>query len=144
MIVGLVTSILPGLEEKDEAIQKKIIEILGKLQICVGERFLIGALWIAILRTPKVRVMAIQYLMRIGKKRHLPSKEGLDSSEQDTTVTPPISTDTTVPDASQNGVLTTSTLIKNRDSGSVEVQMSDGAKRFAEVCVSIPRPDCKL
>ena len=69
MIVGLVTSILPGLEEKDETIQKKIVELLGKLQICVGERFLVGALWIAILRTPKVRATAIQYLMRIGKKK---------------------------------------------------------------------------
>ena len=69
MIVGLVTSILPGLEEKDESIQKRIVDILGKLQVCVGERFLVGALWIAILRTPKVRATAIQYLMRLGKKK---------------------------------------------------------------------------
>lgn len=69
MIVGLVTSILPGLEEKDELIQKKIVEILGRLQTCIGEKFLIGAIWITILRTPKVRAMAIQYLMKLAKKK---------------------------------------------------------------------------
>jgi hypothetical protein len=69
MIVGLVTSILPGLEEKDELIQKKIYDIFSRLQSCIGERFLTGAVWIAILRTPKVRMTAIQYLMKIAKKK---------------------------------------------------------------------------
>lgn len=69
MIVGLVTSILPGLEEKDELIQKKIYDIFARLQSCIGERFLTGAVWIAILRTPKVRTTAIQYLMKIAKKK---------------------------------------------------------------------------
>ena len=82
MIVGLVTSILPGLEEKDENIQKKIMDIMAKLQVCVGEKFLTGALWIAILRTPKVRATAIHYLIKIGKKK-IAAKEQIESSTVD-------------------------------------------------------------
>lgn len=140
MIVGLVTSILPGLEEKDEGIQKKIVEILGKLQNCVGERFLVGALWIAILRTPKVRAMAIQYLTRLGKKKHLPSKEGNEAVPEIEAQTQAPTTNTSSNDTSISGGEVTMKdglpVPKNRDSNPMDFERK-------ETGINIPRPDCR-
>jgi hypothetical protein len=50
MLTGLVTSLLPGFEEQDENLQKSISKLFDGLKQSVGQRFLIGSVWIAMLK----------------------------------------------------------------------------------------------
>jgi hypothetical protein len=149
MIVGLVTSILPGLEEKDEVIQRKIFDILNKLQLCVGEKFLIGAIWIAILRTPKVRATAIQYLMKVGKKKsaNKENEPGMisegDASTLNLTSTSELGapSNNIVPERSNSDVGNRSDPPK-KDLTKDGSSFSDSQVRLTGIYV--PRPDCKI
>lgn len=146
MIVGLVTSILPGLEEKDEVIQKKIFDILNKLQSCVGEKFLIGAVWIAILRTPKVRTTAIQYLMKVGKKK-LATREIENGSMLETEVSTPLQTSIIESGSLQPSLQ--SELFGSDFSGKGESTKKNGTKELSLIDsqikltgIYVPRHDC--
>ena len=44
-IPGLIVSILPGLEERDAELEKKVLYTLDKAGECVGRKYLIGAIW---------------------------------------------------------------------------------------------------
>jgi len=44
-IPGLVMSLLPGLDEQNEELQKSVHEALRKAGECVGTKYLIGAVW---------------------------------------------------------------------------------------------------
>jgi hypothetical protein len=148
MIVGLVTSILPGLEEKDEGIQKKIFDILNRLQSCIGEKFLIGAIWIAILRTPKVRAMAIQYLMKVGKKK-ITNRE-LDAASLAESDTSGFNQTTTSDLGTSNGMATaersgSEVLFKSeppkKENTKDSSSFSDSHVKLTGIYV--PRPDCR-
>lgn len=88
MIVGLVTSILPGLEEQDEMLQKRIFKIFKEMRKCVGEKFFVSSIWIAMLRTPKVRPPAIKLLMKEAKNK-TPKPMSLDSTQESMTKSEP-------------------------------------------------------
>jgi len=45
-VTGLVNSILPGLDEQLEDLQKKVTEILDKMCELVGKKYLVGAVWL--------------------------------------------------------------------------------------------------
>lgn len=42
---GLVISILPGLEEQNELLQKRVFSILDNAGEAVGRKYLLGAIW---------------------------------------------------------------------------------------------------
>jgi len=42
---GLVISILPGLDEQNEQLQKRVYSILDKAGEAVGRKYLLGAIW---------------------------------------------------------------------------------------------------
>ena len=64
MISGLVSSILPGLDDQLESIQKMVYQTLDLLQKSVGRRYLIGSIWMAILRIPRCRSAGVKYLSK--------------------------------------------------------------------------------
>ena len=45
---GLVMSILPGLDEQNEALQKSVLEALRVAGECVGTKYLLGAIWMVL------------------------------------------------------------------------------------------------
>ena len=47
-IPGLVMSLLPGLDEQNEELQKSVLEALKKAEECVGPKYLLGAVWMVI------------------------------------------------------------------------------------------------
>lgn len=63
-IVGMTVSIIPGLSENSEEMQKRVYAVLDGLAAEVGRRFLYSAVWMAILRVPKVRLPCFKYLAR--------------------------------------------------------------------------------
>lgn len=68
MLTGLITALLPGFEEQDEVIQRKVSQMFDEIKNNVGTRFFIGSIWLSILRNPKVRQPGIKYLTKIHKK----------------------------------------------------------------------------
>lgn len=171
MLVGLVTSILPGLEEKDEAIQKKIFEILSRLQQCTGEKFLIGAIWIAILRTPKVRAMAIQFLTRHAKKKA--SSTTTSATVSTAAYTAPVTAEFTIATtpgmvtehgtptepsnvsallakgdmstgAQGNGLTSWQVLSQNITGAQASTQTSQMSSRLEKSMITVSRPDCRF
>lgn len=69
MLPGLITSLLPGLDEQDESLQKMVIRTFQGLTSSVGQKFFIGHIWLSILKNPKVRGAGIKYLSREMKAR---------------------------------------------------------------------------
>lgn len=61
---GLVISILPGLEEQNELLQKRVFSIMDNAGEAVGKKYLLGAVWMAVLRSSKVRNAGIKYLSK--------------------------------------------------------------------------------
>jgi len=49
----LVVSILPGVDEQNEALQKNVYETLDLLSDTVGKRFFIGAVWMVTFKMQK-------------------------------------------------------------------------------------------
>lgn len=44
-IPGLIISLLPGLNEQNEELQKSVYEAFKKAEECVGTKYLLGAVW---------------------------------------------------------------------------------------------------
>ncbi|CAK55597.1 unnamed protein product (macronuclear) [Paramecium tetraurelia] len=62
MLPGLVASILPGLDDQQEANQKNCMSVLDELSQSAGRKFLIGSVWMSMLRSSKCRSSSIKYL----------------------------------------------------------------------------------
>ena len=82
MLPGLVTSLLPGLEEQDESLQRKVLKVLDGIKQSVGQSFIIGAVWIAVLKTPKVRMAALKYLNKELKKSAQLQENGMEAHQK--------------------------------------------------------------
>lgn len=80
LLQGLVTSILPGLDEQDENLQKMVMRFLNNIKAAVGQKFLVDCVWLAILKSPKVRISGIKYLNKEMKNR-VALEAGENSSE---------------------------------------------------------------
>lgn len=59
---GFLVSILPGLDEQNEALIKTLKEIFERVRSKVGESHFFGVLWTVILRTHRIRLAGIKYL----------------------------------------------------------------------------------
>lgn len=53
-----------GLEEQNESLQKRVFLIFDRACEKIGRKFVIGCIWMAILRTGKVRAAGLKYLMK--------------------------------------------------------------------------------
>lgn len=73
----MLNSILPGMDETNEDLKNLYIRTLDELKSTTGEKHFYAAIWMSILRVPKVRNAAFKYLNR--KKRHKKT-EDFDSS----------------------------------------------------------------
>ena len=62
---GFLVSILPGLDDQNEQIHKLIKEIFGKTRQKVGETNFFGVFWAVILRTTRVRLSGLKYLVEV-------------------------------------------------------------------------------
>lgn len=60
---GFLVSILPGLEDQNEQIHKLIKEIFLKARQKVGETNFFGVFWAVVLRTTRVRLSGLKYLV---------------------------------------------------------------------------------
>ena len=61
---GLIIAILPSLEDSNEDLQKRVFGTLDKAMSCVGKKFFMGSIWMALLRCPKARLGGLKYLSR--------------------------------------------------------------------------------
>ena len=55
-------SILPGLDDQSENINRLVWKILDKLQGIAGEKYLIGSVWQAILKSDRAKNSGLKYL----------------------------------------------------------------------------------
>ena len=60
---GFLVSILPGLDDQNEQTHKLIKEIFAKARQKVGETNFFGIYWAVILRTTRVRLSGLKYLV---------------------------------------------------------------------------------
>ncbi len=69
LLSGLLTSLLPGLEEQDEQLQTKIMELLREINEIVGDKFFISNIWFIMLKNSKNRLSAFKVLnQKFGSK----------------------------------------------------------------------------
>eukprot|EP00357_Protocruzia_adherens_P015861 CAMPEP_0114978266 /NCGR_PEP_ID=MMETSP0216-20121206/3710_1 /TAXON_ID=223996 /ORGANISM="Protocruzia adherens, Strain Boccale" /LENGTH=1788 /DNA_ID=CAMNT_0002339441 /DNA_START=180 /DNA_END=5546 /DNA_ORIENTATION=- len=61
-ISAFVICIIPGLDDRDENITVRVKKILDQTCDVIGTKAVMGAVWMALLRTPKVRQPALIYL----------------------------------------------------------------------------------
>ncbi|EGR29100.1 n-terminal domain protein [Ichthyophthirius multifiliis] len=66
---GLIVSILPGMIENSEPLQRKTQQIFEQLQEIIGKKYVYGILWMSILRIPSVRIAAYTCLTKLFKKQ---------------------------------------------------------------------------
>jgi len=52
------------LEDSNEVLQKKVLDILDEAKKCVGKKFFFGSVWMALLRCPKARLGGLKYLSK--------------------------------------------------------------------------------
>ncbi|KAL4472004.1 hypothetical protein ABPG72_018506 [Tetrahymena utriculariae] len=64
---GLIACVLPGLEDNDESVQRKTIRLLDTIQEGVGQKYFFAALWMNILRIPRIRIGGFKYLNKKTK-----------------------------------------------------------------------------
>ena len=62
---GMLASILPGLEEQNETMQKSIKEIFFKSREKCGDTYFFGTLWSIIFRNKKLRIDCMKYISEI-------------------------------------------------------------------------------
>lgn len=55
-------SILPGLDDQSENINRLVWKIIDKLQGIAGEKYLIGSVWQAILKSDRAKNSGLKYL----------------------------------------------------------------------------------
>ena len=69
LLTGLFSSLLSGMEEQDEALQKGILEMLGKINKIVGDKIFVNTLWYILLKNSKNRIASFKILLRkFGEK----------------------------------------------------------------------------
>lgn len=73
---GLIVSILPGLLENNEELQRRTLGFFEKLQLKIGKKYVYGAVWLSILRLPRTRGAAYTFLDKIFKKNDLLAARG--------------------------------------------------------------------
>ncbi|EAR92823.2 dopey, amine-terminal domain protein (macronuclear) [Tetrahymena thermophila SB210] len=64
---GLIACVLPGLEDNDESVQRQTIKLLDTVQEGVGQKYFFAALWMTILRIPRIRIGGFKYLNKKTK-----------------------------------------------------------------------------
>ncbi|KAL4450958.1 hypothetical protein ABPG74_021280 [Tetrahymena malaccensis] len=64
---GLIACVLPGLEDNDESVQRQTIRLLDTIQEGVGQKYFFAALWMNILRVPRIRIGGFKYLNKKTK-----------------------------------------------------------------------------
>ena len=69
MIVSLMNTLLTGLNENNEELAKKIYSLCDKISKSYGRTWVDGAVWVNILKSPKVRVAGFKYFMKSFKDR---------------------------------------------------------------------------
>lgn len=62
MLSGLIACVLPGLEEQDEKLKQDINDLLNKINISVGNKFYMNAVWMIMLNNQKLRIPCIKVL----------------------------------------------------------------------------------
>lgn len=62
LLPGLLTAVLPALEEQDNALQKLVFDFLADVNKAVGDRFYIATLWLIILKNSKNRLSCFKIL----------------------------------------------------------------------------------
>ena len=69
MIVGLTNALLTGLNDGSEEFARKIYGFFDKFSKNYGKIWVDGAVWINILKSPKVRLAGFKYFMKVFKDR---------------------------------------------------------------------------
>jgi hypothetical protein len=69
MIVGLTNALLTGLNENSEEFTRKIYNFFDKFTRNYGKIWVDGAVWINILKSPKVRLAGFKYFMKVFRDR---------------------------------------------------------------------------
>jgi len=59
-ITGLVVSILPGIEEQNENLQRDVFSTLDQLSNCVTKKYFLGAVWM-VNSIYKIRYLSYHY-----------------------------------------------------------------------------------
>jgi len=62
MLPGLLSSILPGLEEKNEEQERILKDIFKSIRIKIEDSYFYGLLWTVVLRTTRLRASGLLYL----------------------------------------------------------------------------------
>lgn len=69
MVVGLTAALLTGLNENVDQFTRKIYAFFDKFAKNYGNIWIDGAVWINILKSPKVRLAGFKYFMKVFKDR---------------------------------------------------------------------------
>ena len=77
MLTGLLSSLLSGMEEPDETIQKTIMDVMAQINRSVGDKFYLSTLWYILLKNSKNRIATFKILFK--KFQDLDSKKLKDS-----------------------------------------------------------------
>lgn len=69
MAVGLMNALLTGLNQNSEDLARRIYGLCDKINRSYGRLWVDGAVWINILKSPKVRLAGFKYFMKVFKDR---------------------------------------------------------------------------
>ncbi len=69
MIVGLVNALLTVLNQNSEDLAKRVYAICEKVNRNFGKLWVDGAVWINILKSPKVRLAGFKYFTKVFRDR---------------------------------------------------------------------------
>jgi hypothetical protein len=69
MLVGLVNAIIPGLNENHEELARKIYAVFEKVGGLMGRRWVDGAVWVNVLKSPRTRIACFKYFQKSFKDR---------------------------------------------------------------------------
>jgi len=64
MLTGLLSSLLSGMEEPDEGIQKMVMELMNQINNSVGDKFYISTLWYILLKNSKNRIATFKIMFK--------------------------------------------------------------------------------
>jgi hypothetical protein len=70
-------AVLIGLNENNEELAKKIYALCDKIARCYGRSWIDGAVWVNILKSPKVRIAGFKYFLKTFKDRDKIKRENL-------------------------------------------------------------------
>lgn len=69
MITSMMNALLTGLNESNEELARRIYALCDKVANSYGRMWIDGAVWINILKSPKVRIAGFKYFMKTFKDR---------------------------------------------------------------------------